>query len=144
MIRIFAVGKVKDCHLNPLCGEFEKRIRGLGNLEIREVRDSRPDKEARDMVSLLGSERGHQFVVAMDEHGEELDSMGLARLLGDHGGISFLIGGADGLGQEARDRADFTLRLSRLTFTHEMARLLLCEQIYRGLSILAGKPYHRS
>ena len=144
MIRIIAVGKVKDRNLNLLCGEFEKRIRGLGNLEIKEVKDSRPEREAREMISQLGSQRGHQFVVAMDEHGDELDSKGLAKLLGDHGGISFLIGGADGLDQTARDRADLTLRLSRLTFTHEMARLLLCEQIYRGLSILAGKPYHRS
>ena len=59
------------------------------------------------------------------------------------GSISFLIGGPDGLGPAARERSTRTFRLSSMTLTHEMARTLLIEQIYRGLSILRGKPYHR-
>ena len=95
------------------------------------------------MAARLGSARGRQLVVALDEHGEDLTSREFASLIGGHGGISFLIGGADGLGDEARTRAERTVRLSSMTLTHEMARVLLTEQIYRGLSILKGKPYHR-
>ena len=95
------------------------------------------------MTARLGSAQGRQLVVAMDENGEDLTSAEFAELLGKHGGISFLIGGADGLGPAARERAGGVMRLSSMTLTHEMARVLLAEQIYRGLSILRGKPYHR-
>jgi 23S rRNA (pseudouridine1915-N3)-methyltransferase len=143
MIRIIAAGKIKDKRLAGLLEDYLKRIRSLAPVEIQEVRDSTPEKEGRDMAARLGSVQGRQLVVAMDEHGEDLTSRELADLLGAHGGVSFLIGGADGLGPEARGRAQRTIRLSSLTLTHEMARVLLAEQIYRGLSILRGKPYHR-
>lgn len=143
MIKIIAVGRIKDKRLAGLLDDFLKRIRTMAPVEILEIKDSNPDKEAKDMVTRLGSPRGQQLVVAMDEHGDDLTSRDFAALLGGHGGISFLIGGADGLGPDARDRADRTIRLSSMTLTHEMARVFLVEQIYRGLSILRGKPYHR-
>jgi 23S rRNA (pseudouridine1915-N3)-methyltransferase len=143
MIRIIAVGKIKDKRLSGLMDDFLKRIRVMAPIEVVEVRDSAPKKEGRDMVAQLGSAHGQQLVVALDEHGEDLTSREFASLLGAHGGISFLIGGADGLGDEARSRAGRTVRLSSMTLTHEMARVLLVEQVYRGLSILRGKPYHR-
>ena len=83
-------------------------------------------------------------MVALDEHGDAVTSVALSKLLGAHGDVAFLIGGADGLGPAARERADRTLRLSSMTLTHEMARLLLVEQVYRGLTILRGMPYHRA
>ncbi len=144
MIRILAVGKLKDKRLSALADDFLKRLRPMAPAEVVEVKDSQPDKEAREMVARLGSAGGNQLVVAMDEHGEDLTSTALATLLGRHGNICFLIGSADGLGTAVRDRADRTLRLSSLTLTHEMARVLLLEQIYRGLGILRGKPYHRA
>jgi len=144
MIRVLAVGKVKDKRPSALADDFLKRLRPMAPAEVPELKDSRPDKEGRDMVAQLGAARGHQFVVAMDERGDDLTSVDLAALLGAHGNLCFLIGGADGLGPAARQRADRTVRLSSLTLTHEMARVLLLEQIYRGLSILRGKPYHRA
>ncbi len=143
MIRIIAAGKIKDKRLAGLLDDFLKRIRTMAPVEIQEIRDSTPDREAKDMAARLGSPRGRQLVVAMDEHGEDLTSREFAGLLGEHGGISFLIGGADGLGPDLRTRTDRTIRLSSMTLTHEMARVLLAEQIYRGLGILRGKPYHR-
>ena len=143
MIRIIAAGRIKDKRLAGLLDDFLKRIRTMAPVEILEVRDSSPDREGKNMAARLGSARGRQLVVAMDEHGEDLTSRDFAGLLGSHGGISFLIGGADGLGPDARARTDRTVRLSSMTLTHEMARVLLAEQIYRGLSILRGKPYHR-
>lgn len=143
MIRIMAVGKIKDRRLADLATDYQRRIRGLGKLEIQELRDAGKEKEAKAMIAGLGSARGNQLVLAMDEHGEALNSRAFAKLLGNHGSICFLIGGPDGLGVEVLKRADRSLCLSEMTFTHEMARVLLLEQIYRGLGILAGTPYHR-
>jgi len=144
MIRILAVGRVKDKRLAALADGFLQRLHPMAAAEVIELKDSQPEREGRDMVAKLGSAGGHQLVIALDEHGEDITSQGLADILGAQGNIVFLVGGADGLGATVRQRADRTLRLSSLTLTHEMARVLLLEQIYRGLSILRGKPYHRA
>lgn len=144
MIRIVAVGKMKDKRLAALAEDFLQRVRPMAPAEVVELRDSVPEKEGREMAAKLGSAAGSQLVVALDEHGEDLTSTDLATLLGEHGNICFLLGGADGLGTAARERAERTVRLSSFTLTHEMARVLLLEQVYRGLTILRGKPYHRA
>ena len=143
MIRVLAVGKLKDRRLSELTADYERRIRPLARLEIVELKDQTPEKEARQMLDRLGAAGGHELVIALDERGEARNSRGLAEVLGGHGSVTFLIGGADGLTDEVRRRSDQVLRLSQLTFTHEWARALLLEQIYRGLTILRGMPYHR-
>jgi len=143
LLKIVAVGRMKDRRLAGLLDDYLARIRPLAPVEMVELKDAGPVREGRDMVSRLGSSRGSSLVVALDERGDSLTSRDLAALLGKHGSIAFLVGGADGLGADARGRADRTVRLSRLTLTHEMARVLLAEQIYRGLAILRGLPYHR-
>ena len=140
MIRILAVGKLKDHRLADLAAEYVRRIAPLAACEVVDLRDQGPAKEGAEMARRLGTAT---FVVAMDEHGDDLTSVDLAALLGAHGSLTFLIGGPDGLGPAARARADRVLSLSPLTFTHETARFLLLEQIYRGLAILRGHPYHR-
>lgn len=143
MIRVIAVGKVKDTRIRALVDDFRQRAGAMAKVEVVEVRDSDPVKEGRDLVARLGSAQGQEHVVALDETGEHFTSRDLSKLLGRHGGLSFIVGGADGLDPAVRQRADRTLCLGRLTLTHEMARLVLMEQIYRGLTILRGKPYHR-
>ncbi len=143
MIRVLAVGKLKDRRLSDLAADYERRIRPLARLEIVELKDQTPEKEARQMLDRLGAAGGHELVIALDERGEARNSRGLAEVLGGHGSVTFLIGGADGLTDQVRRRADQVLRLSQLTFTHEWARALLLEQVYRGLTILRGMPYHR-
>jgi len=143
VIRILAVGKLKDARLAALADEFARRIRPWAELEIVELKDQDPEREAAAMLARLGSTAGHGLTVALDERGEPATSRDLAALLGAHGSLAFLIGGPDGLGEAARARADRTLSLSPLTFTHETARYLLLEQIYRGLAIQRGHPYHR-
>ncbi|MFO7652671.1 MAG: 23S rRNA (pseudouridine(1915)-N(3))-methyltransferase RlmH [Candidatus Krumholzibacteriia bacterium] len=144
MIRIVAVGRLKDGRVAEMVDEYALRCRSLGGVvEVVEVRDSDPDREADAMLRRLGSAAGQELVVALDERGEAVTSRELAAILGQHGAVAFLIGGPDGLGAAARDRANRTLRLSRLTLPHELARLVLTEQVYRGLSILRGRPYHR-
>lgn len=143
MIRIIAVGRLKDQRLAGAVDEYARRIRGLSALEIVELRDEGPDREAEAMLRRLGSPAGHGLVVALDERGEELTSRQFATLLGGHGSIDFLLGGPDGLGQAARDRATRAVRVSAMTLPHELARLVLVEQVYRGLTILRGHAYHR-
>lgn len=143
MIRILAVGRLKDARLAGLANEFAQRIRPWSDLEIVELKDQGPEREGAAMLARLGPASGHGLTVAMDERGDAVSSRDLAALLGAHGSLTFLIGGPDGLSPALRERADRLLSLSPLTFTHETARFLLLEQIYRGLAILRGHPYHR-
>ena len=115
----------------------------MSRVEVVEIKDSNGEKEDRELAAKITRTGGTGVVVAMDERGDELTSAEFAKLLGKNGSISFVIGGADGLGPETRALARRLVRLSSMTFTHEMARVLLAEQVYRGLSILRGKPYHR-
>lgn len=143
MLRIFAVGKMKDQRLSGLLADYLKRCRPMAPVEVVEIKDSSPDKEDRELMAKITATSGTGLILAMDERGDGLSSAEFAKLLAGNGSISFVIGGADGLGPEIRRLAQRKVRLSRMTFTHEMARMLLAEQIYRGLSILRGKPYHR-
>jgi 23S rRNA (pseudouridine1915-N3)-methyltransferase len=143
VLRIIVIGKCRDRRLAALADDYVARIRPLAPVEVIELKDADPRREAADMVRRLGARDAARPVIALDERGEDLATVDLARLLGAHGSLAFLVGGADGLGDEARARADRTLRLSSLTLTHEMARVLLLEQVYRGLTILRGLPYHR-
>lgn len=143
MIRIIAVGRMRDRRLADLAADYQRRIQPLAPLTLVELKDQIPTREARQFMTRLGPSGGNENVIALDERGEAIDSPGLARLLGSHGSLAFLVGGVDGLTDDVRRRADRVLRLSRLTLTHEWARVLLLEQIYRGLGILRGLPYHR-
>ncbi len=143
MIRIIAVGRLRDRRLADLAADYQRRIAPLAPLTVVELKDQTPAREARQFLERLGAPGGHELVVALDERGDAIDSRGLSALLGAHGSLAFLIGGADGLAPSVRERADRTVRLTRLTLTHEWARALLLEQVYRGLTILRGMPYHR-
>lgn len=140
-LTIIAVGKLKDRPVVALCEEYEKRCRAFLALERLEARD---EAAAWDRATKLGGR-----TVLLDERGEQLDTPGLATWLGtwrDRGerNVVFLIGGAHGFGDADRERADRVLALSRLTLPHRLAQLLLCEQLYRAGTLLAGHPYHHA
>jgi 23S rRNA (pseudouridine1915-N3)-methyltransferase len=140
MIRILAVGKIKDKQYAALIDTYLKRARPWAANEVIELKDQDPEREGRAMVDKIGSS---ELVIALDEKGTAPTSRQFAKLLASRGSITFLIGGPDGLGEAARTRADRTVRLSAMTLPHELARLVLAEQIYRGLSINKGHSYHR-
>ncbi|MDB4971075.1 MAG: hypothetical protein JWN44_6764 [Myxococcales bacterium] len=120
--------------------EYAKRVRGKLPLDLVEVKDD---------AELVRKIPPRHKLWALDERGKELTSEELAATLarvmngGEHG-ISFLIGGADGLPRELVGRADFVWSLGRLTLPHRLARIIVLEQLYRALSILRGEPYHRA
>lgn len=139
MIRVVVVGKMKHAPMRQSADEYAARIGRFAKVDVIEVGDSDRVAESKQ---LLASVRGRP-VVACDERGEDWTSRQLSEFLGQHGSPCFLIGGPDGFTSDVRETCDRVLRLSAFTLPHELARVVLLEQIYRGLSILKGHPYHR-
>jgi 23S rRNA (pseudouridine1915-N3)-methyltransferase len=139
LLRVLAIGKLKDARVAGLCDEYVVRSRPLVPIERVEC------KSGREQWQRAGE--GATPVVLLDERGLELDSLGLARWIqawqvDGRRRVDFLVGDADGYDEAARARADRVLSLSQLTLPHRLAQLILCEQLYRVGTILAGHPYH--
>jgi 23S rRNA (pseudouridine1915-N3)-methyltransferase len=142
LIRIIAVGKIKDLYLLHKIRDFADRIRHDFRLEIVEIKDSSPQSEGLKILEILRKDQGYTF--AMSEEGREYDSVSFAKRLANiNGRINFIIGGPDGISEEVKKVSNELLSLSRMTFTHEIARLLLLEQLYRTSMILNNRKYHR-
>ncbi len=139
-MRILAVGKVRKGWVGEGVALYRKRLPGL---EVVELRDGGRVREAEAITAEL---RSDERLVALCEEGQLLDSVALATALQGSGSqrLAFVIGGADGLDPSLKARAQWRLSLSPLTFPHELARLLLLEQLYRALTIQQGGPYHRA
>jgi 23S rRNA (pseudouridine1915-N3)-methyltransferase len=138
-IRILAVGKVRKGWVQEGIALYRRRLPGL---EIAELKDSTMVKEAEAISAAL---RPEERLVVLTEEGRTLDSLAFAEQLRGSGSerIAFVIGGADGLEPALKAQAHWRLSLSPMTFPHELARLLLLEQLYRASSIQQGGPYHR-
>ena len=138
-IRILAVGKVRKGWVLEGIATYLKRLPGL---QVVELRDAGKAKEAEAVLAAL--QPGEQLVV-MAEEGQTFDSPAFAERLEGSGSerLMFVIGGAEGIDPALKARASWKLSLSPMTFPHELARLLLLEQLYRALSIQQGGPYHK-
>jgi len=153
-LRFVWIGKTKRAPVRELIREYLDRIGKFVNIEVTELRDRDDvggdtrrivDKEGEDILSRTAAV---PFLIALDERGRELDSRKLAELIEKHRlagtrQIAFVIGGRRGLADAVRERADFVLALSRMTLTHELARLLLTEQVYRAFTIIHDLPYQK-
>ncbi len=144
MLKLITVGKLKEPSWRERAGEYAKRLRPYTALEMIELRDADAGREGERILKALEKERGHIFALA--EEGRCGPSTALAQRLDSlrTGGQDavFLIGGAYGLSDAVKARADTLLSLSPMTFTHEMARVVLLEQLYRAFTILQGTGYH--
>ncbi|MFM2173912.1 MAG: hypothetical protein RLZZ54_1839 [Cyanobacteriota bacterium] len=138
-IRILAVGKVRKGWVLEGIATYLKRLPGL---QVVELRDAGKAKEAEAVLAAV--QPGEQLVV-MAEEGQTFDSPAFAERLEGSGSerLVFVIGGAEGIDPALKARASWKLSLSPMTFPHELARLLLLEQLYRALSIQQGGPYHK-
>ena len=149
-LRVLWVGKSRDPWVKEALADYTARIRRYTPLELCEVRDEK-GAEAEEMRRRECERLEKQIppgatLVLLDETGEQMDSPGLAAFIGkqrDSGvnDLVFAIGGAYGFSEEFRRRGRL-LALSRMTFTHQMVRVFLLEQIYRAFTILNGEPYH--
>lgn len=154
-VSVLVVGKAGKLVADAIA-EYEKRAARYWNLEIIEVREERARKgaseaqiRAAESARLLERVPGGAEVCALTRDGTPWSSVQLAKhleKLAVHGqaGIAFMIGGALGLSKESIASADRTLSLSTMTMTHELARLLLVEQLYRAGAIMRGEPYHKA
>ena len=138
--RIIAIGKVRKTWVQEGIELYRKRLPGL---TIVELRDGNPEKEAESIRQTL---RSDEWPVMLMEQGETLTSIRFSELLRSLGSqrLAFVIGGADGLTAELKALAHWKLSLSPMTFPHELARLLLIEQLFRAQAIQQGSPYHRA
>ncbi|CAK6699416.1 23S rRNA (pseudouridine(1915)-N(3))-methyltransferase RlmH [Synechococcus sp. CCY9201] len=139
-LRVIAVGKIRKPWIREGLETYRKRLPGL---VIHEVKDSIPARERDQILAILQPE---EIMLALSEEGSALDSIAWAHGLDAmaSGRIAFVIGGAFGLDADLKARAHRILSLSPMTFPHELARLILIEQIYRAQSILQGSPYHKA
>jgi 23S rRNA (pseudouridine1915-N3)-methyltransferase len=156
---VIAVGRLKQGPERELAETYRKRAqatgRGLGlrDIEIVEIRESRAqDVERRrteESIAIANVIPDRATIVVLDEHGESLDSAALAALLrewraADLPAVCFIIGAADGLSAALRERAKLKLAFGAATWPHQLARIMLLEQLYRATTIIAGHPYHRA
>jgi len=153
LLRLVAVGKLKDPALRAACDAYVTRIRRYQRLDVAEVKEAkRTDHDARSArdiegAALLRAIAPETRVVALARSGATLSSTDLANALQEWqlGGrdVALVIGGAHGLADAVLESAALTVSLSALTFPHELARLVLLEQLYRACTILRGEPYHK-
>lgn len=148
------IGKTRDRHCAALVAEYLQRLSHFAPCEVSEIKEPSATGDERRVIAaegakLLAAIARDDYVVLLDERGKEIPSTGLAdfinaRQLDGIKRLALIIGGFAGVSDEVRKRAQFTLSLSRLTLTHELARVILTEQLYRAFTLLAGLPYHRS
>lgn len=154
-ITVVCVGKLKEKFWVDACNEYLKRLRPYAQVTIREVPDVDPaktggvasaiDREGAAIVAAL-PERAHVLLLAI--RGKQRSSEGFSKHLDDlalHGksDLAFVIGGSEGVGDAVRARADETLSFGLITLPHNLARVVLLEQIYRAFKISRGEPYHK-
>ena len=152
---IFVVGENKSNYLSQGEGEFLKRLQHYCKIKIHTVKSEKiTNSLSPERIRSVEGERllkripQNSLVVVLDRKGKNLSSEELAKRVADwqnrgKNHITLLIGGALGLSKTVLDRADFILSLSKMTFTHEMVRLIFLEQLYRCYTILRGEKYHK-
>jgi 23S rRNA (pseudouridine1915-N3)-methyltransferase len=157
-ISVITVGKLKERYFKEAVEEYSTRLSKYCRLEIIEVPDEKAPESLSAAQELLVKQKEGQgimrhikedsYVIALVIQGKQLSSVGLADLIKDLGirgksNIAFVIGGSLGLSDEVLKRADFKLSFSPMTFPHQLMRVILLEQVYRGFRIIKGEPYHK-
>ncbi|SFR75309.1 23S rRNA (pseudouridine(1915)-N(3))-methyltransferase RlmH [Anaeromicropila populeti] len=157
-ISVLCVGKIKEKYFAQGIGEYEKRLSRYCKLDIIEVADEKtPDQASLAEEALIKKKEGERlakyikddsYVIALAIEGQQMDSVEFSKAieqLGIHGvsHIVFVIGGSLGLDMDILKRADKKLSFSKMTFPHQMMRMILLEQVYRGYRIMKGEPYHK-
>ena len=150
MIRIVAVGKIKETFFTQAIEEYSKGLSGYYKLQIVEVADEKCDDKTleKEADKILRHLKETDYVIALVIKGQKFSSEGLAEKirqleLEGKSNITFVIGGSLGLSKRVIDRADLELSFSDMTFPHQLMRVILLEQIYRACKINRNEPYHK-
>lgn len=157
-ITVITVGKIKEKYFTMAIDEYAKRLGRYVKLDILEVPDEKtPDGASENEEELIRGKEGERiiknirdgsYVITLEIEGKMLDSVELSEKINKigvsgKGHITFIIGGSLGLSREVKARSDFKLSFSKMTFPHQLMRVVLLEQIYRSYRILNNEPYHK-
>ena len=145
MIKIICLGKIKEKYLNDLIDDYKKRITKYHKIEIIELKDTNDlSAEQIDIEKHIGNQ---DYVIAMDINGKELSSVEFADKINEtfnhYGTITFIIGSSYGISEDLKNKAQFRLSFSKVTFPHALFRGILLEQIYRSFKIMNNESYHK-
>ena len=144
MIRIICVGKVKEKFYRDAIDEYMKRLSKYHKIVIDEVSDSNI-KEEGDLI--LRRIQDKDYLVVLDIKGKEMDSINFSRFMDTslmhYANITFVIGGSNGVDDRIKNCANERISFSKMTFPHQLFRIILLEQIYRGFRILSNESYHK-
>lgn len=159
LIKIIGVGKIKEKFYKDAISEYEKRMTAYNKVEIIEVNDEKApenlsDKEIDQVKSVEGERildkiKDDSFVVTLEIAGKALDSVKFAQLIQDEmldgfgRDMVFVIGGSNGLGANVLKRSNYRLSFGKMTYPHQLMRVILMEQIYRAYRIINKEPYHK-
>lgn len=156
LIKLICVGKTKETYLKHGIEDYLKRVRRYTPLEYVEVKAGKrskksyePDVQQRECEAIRKALTPKEFLIVLDERGQPYSSVELAEFIsrcqvrGNIKILTFVTGGATGFTKTFLNEADVVLSLSRMTFPHQICRLLLLEQLYRAYTIIAGESYHK-
>ena len=151
MIKIICVGKIKEEYLNKGINEYKKRISKYHNIEIYELQDEGLlDKQTtlkKEKEKILKIINPKDYLIILDIDGKELNSIQITKKIDEifitNSNIAFIIGGSYGIDDSIKDLADLKLSFSKLTFPHQLFRIILLEQIYRAFKINNNEEYHK-
>ncbi|RIN55768.1 23S rRNA (pseudouridine(1915)-N(3))-methyltransferase RlmH [Staphylococcus simulans] len=157
-ITVLAVGKLKEKYWKQAIAEYQKRLGAYTKIDIIEVPDEKApenmsDKEIEQVKQkegqrLLAKVKPQSTVITLEIKGNMLTSEGLAknlqqRMVQGQSDFTFIIGGSNGLHEDVLDRSNYALSFSKMTFPHQMMRVILLEQVYRAFKIMRGEAYHK-
>ena len=143
MIKIICVKKLKKKYLSDACQEYLKRIHKYTKIEIIELKDSNILEERDNILKYINKD----YIITLDIEGNSLDSPTLSKKIDNifltNSNITFIIGGSYGLHEDINKLSNFSLSFSKLTFPHQLFRVMLLEQIYRSFKIINNETYHK-
>lgn len=152
MYKILCIGKIKEEYLTKGILEYQKRINGFTKLEITELKEyNTPDlsknieNEGKEILSRI---KNDDYVISLEIEGNAVDSVTFSKYLENlstygKSRIIFVIGGSNGLSNEVKQRSNYAISFSKMTFPHQLMRLIFMEQMYRALTIINNKEYHK-
>ena len=150
-INVVAVGKIKDDFLKAAVEEYKKRISRFAEISVTELPEAPPSKTEAEQIAFESSEifpKLKGVIIATDIDGKQLSSKEFSsfiesKCVSGESEFTFVIGGSYGLDDKIKNSADLRLSFSKMTFPHQLFRVMLCEQIYRALTIKNNLPYHK-
>ena len=157
-VKILCVGKIKESFYRDAISEYKKRLSKYCSLEIVEVADEKTSENSSDIeIDIIKAKEGERilkhikerdFVISLAIEGKEMDSVSFSKYIENltisgNSNIIFIIGGSLGLSNEVLNKSDFKISFSKMTFPHQLMRVILLEQIYRAMRIKNNEPYHK-